>query len=74
MPKLLNGSKADSNTGSLDCESGILPLSYRAPLEVFKTASSLRLRGSHLFCSGVTYLIYTTACRVVYAILLYTLY
>ena len=24
--------KADSNPGSLDCESGILPLSYRAPL------------------------------------------
>ena len=25
--------KGDSNPGSLDCESGILPLSYRAPLE-----------------------------------------
>ena len=24
--------KSDSNPGSLDCESGILPLSYRAPL------------------------------------------
>ena len=24
--------KGDSNPGSLDCESGILPLSYRAPL------------------------------------------
>ena len=24
--------KEDSNPGSLDCESGILPLSYRAPL------------------------------------------
>ena len=23
--------KGDSNSGSLDCESGILPLSYRAP-------------------------------------------
>ena len=31
MPKLRNGSKGDSNPGSLDCESGILPLSYRAP-------------------------------------------
>ena len=31
MPKLLNGIKGDSNPGSLDCESGILPLSYRAP-------------------------------------------
>ena len=26
--------KGDSNPGSLDCESGILPLSYRAPLSV----------------------------------------
>ena len=25
MPKLLNGIKGDSNPGSLDCESGILP-------------------------------------------------
>ena len=31
MPTLRNGSKGDSNPGSLDCESGILPLSYRAP-------------------------------------------
>ena len=30
MHKLRNGSKGDSNPGSLDCESGILPLSYRA--------------------------------------------
>ena len=29
MPKLRNGSKGDSNTGSLDRESGILPVSYR---------------------------------------------
>ena len=29
MPKLRNGSKDDSNPGSLDCESGVLPLSYR---------------------------------------------
>ena len=26
--------KGDSNPGSLDCESGILPLSYRAPLSI----------------------------------------
>ena len=32
MPNLRNGSKGDSNPGSLDCESGILPLSYCAPL------------------------------------------
>ena len=31
MPNLRNGSKGDSNPASLDCESGILPLSYRAP-------------------------------------------
>ena len=32
MPKLRNGNKeGDSNPGSLDCESGILPLSYHAP-------------------------------------------
>ena len=29
MPKLQNGSKGDSNPGSLDCEAGILPLSCR---------------------------------------------
>ena len=32
MLKLRNSNKGDSNPGSLDCESGILPLSYRAPL------------------------------------------
>ena len=41
MPKLRNGSKGDSNPGSLererDCESGILPLSYRAPVDDNKT-------------------------------------
>ena len=31
MSNLRNGNKGDSNPGSLDCESGILPLSYRAP-------------------------------------------
>ena len=31
MPNLRHGSKGDSNTGSLDCESDILPLRYRAP-------------------------------------------
>ena len=31
MPTVRNGSKWDSNPGSLDCESDILPLSYRAP-------------------------------------------
>ena len=31
IANLRNGSKGDSNPGSLDCEPGILPLSYRAP-------------------------------------------
>ena len=31
MPNLRHGSKAGFERGSLDCESGILPLSYRAP-------------------------------------------
>ena len=31
MPNLRNCSKGDSNPGPHDCESGILPLSYRAP-------------------------------------------
>ena len=35
MPKLQNGNKGDSNPGSLYCKSGILPLSYRAPLETY---------------------------------------
>ena len=36
--------KGDSNPGSLDCESGVLPLSYRAPLpnSPFPLKSSLR--------------------------------
>ena len=32
--KLRYSSKGDSNPGSLDCESGILPLSYRTPHQV----------------------------------------
>ena len=33
MLNLRNGSKGDSNPGSLDCESGILRLTNRAPRE-----------------------------------------
>ena len=29
--------KGDSNPGSLDCESGILPMSYRAPYVIYTT-------------------------------------
>ena len=35
MPKLRNGSKGDSNQGSLYCESDILPPSYRASQSTF---------------------------------------
>ena len=31
MPIFETVAKGDSNPGSLDCESGIVPLSYRAP-------------------------------------------
>ena len=31
MPKLLSDRRQDSNPGSLDCESGVLPLNHRAP-------------------------------------------
>ena len=31
MLKLQNISKGDSNPGSLDCESGVLPLSHHVP-------------------------------------------
>ena len=42
MPKLLNGIKGDSNPGSLDCESGILPLSHRAPHNKVKLVTSVK--------------------------------
>ena len=35
MPKLRNGSKGHSNSGSLDRDSGILPLSSRSPHHLF---------------------------------------
>ena len=35
MPKLRNGMRGDSNPGSVDCEFGILPLSYHAPHVVY---------------------------------------
>ena len=34
MPKLQNVSKGDSNPGSLDCKSGIVPKMHRAPVHV----------------------------------------
>ena len=38
MPKLRIGSKGDSNPESLDCVSGVLPLSYGAPQDILSTA------------------------------------
>ena len=35
MLKLRNGSKGDSNTGSIDCDSGILPLTTELPPSTF---------------------------------------
>ena len=37
MPNLRNGSKGDSNPGSLDCESGNLPLSYNVTMVMYTT-------------------------------------
>ena len=38
-PNLQNSSKGYSNPGSLDCESGILPLSYHVPYKITKMVS-----------------------------------
>ena len=42
MCNLRNGSKGDSNTGSLDFESGILPLNYRAPQRYLRAVSNFQ--------------------------------
>ena len=46
MPNFEMVAKGDSNPGSLDCESGVLPLSYRAPHDCCN-----RL-GTHSFSPG----------------------
>ena len=47
--------KGDSNPGSLDCESDILPLSYRAPLRYGMVVQApIRLSNSLLFTSFIT--------------------
>ena len=48
MPNLQNDSKGDSNPGSLDCESGILPLSYCAALMPFIYLLTYLLTYNHL--------------------------
>ena len=45
MQRLRNGSKGDSNPGSLDCESGILPVRYRASQVNIYIATGLVLAG-----------------------------
>ena len=47
MPNLPNGSKGDSNPGSHDCESGILPLSYRTPVGPFYMVSIIPGKASN---------------------------
>ena len=55
IPNLRNGiAKGESNPGSLDCESGILPLSYRAPYRIL-LAMCHSCTGDHVNCikSGI---------------------
>ena len=47
MPTLRNGSKVGFNPGSLDCESGILPLSYSAPQSMEEIQEYSRTNGSN---------------------------
>ena len=51
--QIRNGSKEYSNPGSLDCDSGILPLNYRAPQATIERVSLLYLLyiigGRHFF-------------------------
>ena len=50
MPKLRNGSKGDSNPGSLDRKSDILPLSYRTPQSgIFKIRRPTYIASSHTY-------------------------
>ena len=47
--------KRDSNPCSLDCESGILPLSYRAPYKLFRGNYSMLLHVHYCFDIFVTH-------------------
>ena len=46
MPNLRNGSKVDSNPGSLDCESGFVPLSRH--IIITKYEMILRMKHMHI--------------------------
>ena len=48
MPKLLNGIKGDSNPGSLDCESGILPTELPRSTTPFSDQRDNNARTIHL--------------------------
>ena len=50
--KHLNGIKGDSNPGYLDCESGILPLSHRAPGDTLGMLIWLETINGILCCFG----------------------
>ena len=62
MPNFRNGNK-DSNPGSLDYESGILPLSYRAPMddgvEFWSAMASLKTVAGHYNYSTISKLMRT---------------
>ena len=59
-PILQTVAKGDSNPGSLDCESGILPLSYRAPKTRYLTNEERWHYavnfGKHLFTCNIRYM------------------
>ena len=55
MPTLRNGNKEGFEPGSIDCESGILPLSYRAIISMMKNhgrATFVCCRARHLGACG----------------------
>ena len=58
MSKLWNSSRGDFNPGSLDWESGVLPLSYRAPLNVYNCVKFSRS------CSSTVYLCAFWSCII----------
>ena len=66
MLKLRNNSKGDSNLGSLDCESSIQPLCYRAPRVV-----SIAITRS---CVVYLRLLFCTACLVYHTAVPYAMY
>ena len=62
MPNLRNGTKGDSNPGSLDCESGILPLIYRAPYKVLRHAFLGVTMSAPTFFPNLLWVIYWIKC------------